>query len=322
MKAATAEHRWLIADIGGTNSRLAVWHDDETPGGSVHGTRKLTNDAYVEIHDMLGTFLDGYDGPPPTAGILAIAGPVVGDEVALLNIDWAFSVNGLREQLGLSQLVVINDFEALAHVVPMLEVGDYIEIGNGRTDPRAPSVLIGPGTGLGVASLIPTGQRYVAVPGEGGHATLAAANDEEARILSALRDRFDHVSAERMLSGEGLTLLHQTLHNNRLPAAEISVLANKGDPSAIATFEQYFSFLGTVAGNLALTMGAHGGVYIGGGIIPANRSLFENSGFRERFVDKGRFRGYLERISTRLITRDTPALLGLTGLAINLSRSG
>ncbi|MEL7311400.1 MAG: glucokinase [Pseudomonadota bacterium] len=319
MKAATAEHRWLIADIGGTNSRLAVWQDTGEPGGAVHGTRKLTNEAYVEIHDMLGSFLDGYEGPSPTAGILAIAGPVVGDEVALLNIDWAFSVNGLRERLGLAQLIVINDFEALAHVVPMLQPNDFIDIGNGVSDSRAPSVLIGPGTGLGVASLIPTGQRYVAVPGEGGHATLAAANDEEASLLSTLRARYGHVSAERVLSGEGLSLLHATMHARDIEAAEISQLANEGDPKAIATFEQFFCFLGTVAGNLALTMGAHGGVYLGGGIVPANQDLFLKSKFRERFVDKGRYRDYLDRIPTRLITRDTPALLGLTGLAMSLS---
>ncbi|MEM6817555.1 MAG: glucokinase [Pseudomonadota bacterium] len=319
MKAATAKHRWLIADIGGTNSRLAVWQETGSPSGELIGQRKLRNDAYVEIHDMLGSYLDAYEGPAPTAGILAIAGPVVGDDVSLLNIDWSFSVAGLREQLNLAQLVVINDFEALAHVVPLLAADDYIEIGAGQSDPTAPAVLIGPGTGLGIASLIPAGNRYVAVPGEGGHATLPAMNDDEARILSEFRKRFGHVSAERVLSGEGLEHLHDVLHDARLSAADISRVAHDGDADAIATFHQFFDFLGTVAGNLALTMGAHGGVYIGGGVIPANQALFEASSFRERFVDKGRYREYLDRIATRLITRDTPALLGLSGLAGSLS---
>ena len=318
MKAATAQQRWLIADIGGTNSRLAIWHADGTAFGHQDAVRKLRNSAYVEIHDMLGSYLDGLDEPLPSSAILAIAGPVTGDAVQLLNIDWAFSVNGLRQRLGLNQLIVINDFEALAYVVPALGPGDYLDVGNGAADDRAPVVLMGPGTGLGVASLIRVGGRPVAIPGEGGHVTLPATNAEEADVLAALRERFEHVSAERVLSGAGLTALHEVLHGETVDAATLSQRAHDADPAASATFEQFFCFLGTVAGNLALTLGAHGGVYIGGGIVPANRSLFLDSGFRERFVDKGRYRDYLDAIATRLIVRDTPALVGLAGLAASL----
>lgn len=321
MKAATEQDRWLLADIGGTNSRLVVRTLDGDTSDSLHGLRKLRNEAYVAIHDMLGAFMDGYEGPQPTAGILAIAGPVTGDRVELLNIDWSFSVSALRERLGLSQLVVINDFEAMAHVVPLLTPEDYVEVGQGKSDPQAPSVLIGPGTGLGVASLVPTDSGYVAVPGEGGHATLAASNEREARILAELRERFGHVSGERVLSGDGIESLHAVLHGEDLTATQVSASAQEGDAKACATFSQFFDFLGTIAGNLALTMGAHGGVYIGGGIVPANESLFLASNFRQRFLDKGRYADYLDRIATRLITRDTPALLGLSGLAANLSRS-
>ncbi|MEO0615042.1 MAG: glucokinase [Pseudomonadota bacterium] len=317
MKQATAEKRWLIADIGGTNSRLAVWHPG--PGrGELVGLRKLSNAAYVQIDDMLGSYLDGYDGEPPTGAVLAIAGPVTGDAIRLLNIDWSFTVPGLRETLGLGELIAINDFEALAHVVPVLRDDEFHQIGGGQADPDAPVVLVGPGTGLGVASLVRTADRHIAVPGEGGHVSLPANNADEARIIETVRDRFGHCSAERILSGAGLAMLHELLHGEALTAAEISQRGKEGNASAIATFEQFFAFLGTVAGNVALTLGAHGGVYIGGGIVLANLELFERSGFRERFTDKGRYHDYLDAIPTRVITLDTPALVGLAGLVATL----
>lgn len=318
MKAATQEKRWLIADIGGTNSRLAVWE----PGGDVRqplrAPRKLRNAAYVQIDDMLGAYLDGLDIEPPAHAVLAIAGPVTGDAVRLLNIDWSFSVSGLRDTLGLNELIAINDFEALAYVVPVLRDDEYLQIGDGAPDPDSPAVLIGPGTGLGVASLVPAFGRFVAVPGEGGHSTLPAANAAEAALIESARQQHGHCSAERMLSGDGLEMLHELMHGETLDAAEISRRANDGDTAAGATFEQFFLFLGTVAGNAALTLGAHGGVYLGGGILPTNVELFRRSGFRQRFTDKGRYRDYLSAIPTRLITVDTPALIGLSGLVATL----
>ena len=315
MKAATSTQRWLIADIGGTNSRLAVWQPSTSRRGELNGLRKLRNAAYVQIDDMLGAFLDGYTGDAPTHAVLAIAGPVTGDEVKLRNIDWSFNVETLRNHLGLTELIIINDFEALAHVVPMLEPGEYVQIGDGTPEAKAPSVLIGPGTGLGVASIVYHDHGYVAIPGEGGHVSLSAANRTEADIIEAARAEDGHCSAERLISGNGLSLLHKIMHGESLSASVISERANHEDKAAVATFEQFYLFLGAVAGNVALTLGAHGGIYLGGGIIPANRALFERSGFRERFLDKGRSRDYLVDVPTRLITVDTPALVGLTGLA-------
>ncbi|MFK8052106.1 MAG: glucokinase [Woeseiaceae bacterium] len=315
MKAATGPKRWLIADIGGTNSRLAIWQAGETARGVQTDLRKLSNAAYAQIDDMLGAFLDSYDGEPPTHAVLAIAGPVTSDQVRLLNIAWSFSANQLREQFGLTQLIVINDFEALAHVVPLLTEDDFIQNGDGMADKTAPALLIGPGTGLGVASVVFHDTGYIAVPGEGGHVSLPAANLAESRIIEAVQDRYGHCSAERILSGAGLCLLHDILHGDQIEASVISARAAEQDPNALATFEQFFQFLGTVAGDAALTVGALGGVYLGGGILPANQTLFLESAFRERFIDKGRYRGYLNAIPTRLITLDTPALVGLSGVA-------
>lgn len=312
MKSDEAKGRWLIADIGGTNSRLAIWEDSDSRRGRMDSLHKLRNSDYARIEDMLRDYLDRIDGPPPAAAMLAIAGPVTGDDVRLLNIDWGFSVRGLRNALGLTSLTVINDFEALAHVVPVLRDSEQSQIGNGERVPTAPSVIIGPGTGLGVAGLVPVGARHVAIPGEGGHASLAAVNEAESRLIDALRRRYGHCSAERVLSGDGLTYIHEAMHGRKLAAADISSGAHAGDPQALATFEQFFLFLGTVAGNVALTFGAMGGVFIGGGIVPSNIELFRRSGFRQRFLDKGRYRDYLDRIPTSVITLDTPALIGLS----------
>ncbi|MEN7341692.1 MAG: glucokinase [Pseudomonadota bacterium] len=315
MKAAKEPKRWLIADIGGTNSRLAVWQPTDNPRGELLGLRKLRNAAYVQIDDMLGAYLDGYEGELPSHAVLAIAGPITGDALKLSNIDWSFSVEMLRQKLKLGKLIVVNDFEALAHVVPMLQDNEYQQFGEGTENPGAPSVLIGPGTGLGVASIVYHDSGYVAVPGEGGHVSLSAANEEEARIIEAARGDDGHCSAERLISGNGLSLLHLIMHEETLAADVISQRAHAGDAKAIATLHQCFRFLGSVAGNAALTLGAEGGVYLGGGIIPANVAFFADSGFRERFIDKGRFREYLNPIPTRLITIDTPAIIGLSGLA-------
>ena len=318
MKSDEVKGRWLIADIGGTNSRLAVWEDSDSRRGRLTSLHKLRNSDYPRIDDMLADYLRRVEGAAPTAAMLAIAGPVTGDEVRLLNIDWGFSVRTLRRALGLTGLTVINDFEALAHVVPVLRDAEQVQVGNGERNATAPSVIIGPGTGLGVASLVPVGNRHVAIPGEGGHASLAAVNEEESRLIDALRRKYGHCSAERVLSGDGLSYIHEAMHGERRAAAEISRGAHEGDAAARATFEQFFLFLGTVAGNVALTLGAMGGVFIGGGIVPSNIGLFRESGFRARFIAKGRYVEYLDRIPTRVITLDTPALIGLSALIKSL----
>ncbi|MEM8548721.1 MAG: glucokinase [Pseudomonadota bacterium] len=299
--------RWLLADIGGTNSRVALYENQTL--AAVH---KFRNAQFATIELMLRAAIVALRATP-TAAVIAIAGPTVGDDLRLSNRDWSFNRPALRETLGLKELHVVNDFEALAYAVPLLGPGDYVQVGGGGVIAGLPCVLIGPGTGLGVASLIHVDGHDQAIPGEGGHVTLAATNADEANLIAKLQMRFDHCSAERVLSGDGLEVLHATLSGDVASAAEISAAAHDGDSKAVATFMQFFAFLGTIAGNAALTLGARGGVYIGGGIVPANQKLFERSPFRERFVDKGRFRDYLDPIATRVITADTPALTGLAG---------
>ena len=250
---------------------------------------------------------------------MATPNPVEGDQVRMTNYHWDFSTAGVRGQLGLEDLVVMNDFEALALSLPDLRPSQ-LRCHAAAPQPRGTLCVIGPGTGLGVAGITQTAQGWVALPGEGGHATLAALDDFEAALLAHVRRRFDHVSAERLLSGIGLPVLHGAVAavtgaptGSALPAEEIVARGLSGqDACCRQTLETFCALLGSFAGNVALTLGARGGVYIGGGIVPRLGDLFFASAFRARFEAKGRFSSYLQPIPTALIT-DT--LVALTGAA-------
>lgn len=311
---------YLLADIGGTNTRCAIARDSGAP-------EKILTFENVDFADpaaLLRRYLDSLAPEDhPERGALAVAGPVRDDAVHLLNIDWHIAVPALGDTLGLDHVTLLNDFEALAMALPGLDDDELRQVGNGtRRDDRTKAV-IGPGTGLGVAGLVPVESGWRAIGGEGGHVTLPAADDEEANIVAKIRAEFGHCSAERLISGPGLTLLHAAIHDDRsvgreLDAAEIGTRATNGDPDANRTLEIFFRILGTVAANLALTLGAFGGVYIGGGMIPRYADKFVASGFRKRFEAKGRYGDYLENIPTYLIVAQQPTLKGLAAHARNL----
>jgi glucokinase len=260
--------------------------------------------------------------PAPRDVAFGIATAVTGDAVRMTNHPWSFSIAALRDQLGVQRLRVLNDFEALAHAVPALGAADRHAVGGGASVPGAALAVIGPGTGLGVSGLVADGSGgWRVIVGEGGHVTLAAASAREASILGLMRERFGHVSAERALSGPGLVNLYEaicTLDGETAEALEpAGVMARavgeggvERDTQCAEALSTFASLLGNVAGNLALTLGARGGVFIGGGIVPRLGQRFAASPFRTRFEDKGRFRSYLEAIPTWVITAESPALLG------------
>jgi glucokinase len=234
------------------------------------------------------------------------------------NHTWSFSITNLEKALHLDRLVVINDFTALALSLPALTTNELYQIGGGRSVEDAALAVIGPGTGLGVSGLLEPLKNPISLMGEGGHVTLAASNDLEASVIKVLRDRFGHASAERALSGPGLINLYEAVCKLRhataknLSAAQILTHAvDTSDPHCTTALELFFSFLGSVAGNLALTLGARGGVYIGGGIVPRALTVIAASAFRSQFEAKGRFQSYLQEIPTFVITSEvSPALLG------------
>jgi glucokinase len=309
----------VIGDIGGTNARFAL-----AEHGRYAELRQMRVADYPTILDALRDYLHRLpDGRRPTGGALAIAGPVGGDEVKLTNWTWSFSIAKLRAALGLAQLVVVNDFAATALAVPHLQEGERYLIGPARLDAAGPIGVIGPGTGLGVSTLVPAAGSWILLPGEGGHATMPAASDEESRILDRLRARIEHVSAERVLSGAGLVNLYEALSvlagktAAPLTPAQVTERAMAAsDAECVRAFDTFCAMLGTVAGNLALTVGATGGIYLAGGILPRFKEALAASGFRARFEAKGRLADYLRPIPTWLVLHEEPALLGLANLPI------
>jgi glucokinase len=309
---------WLVGDIGATHARFGL----VSPAGKLLHSRTLSDEDFPTIDDALAAFLAERGAlPMPRQGAIAIASPITGDQVTMTNHPWNFSIRGLRDRLGLDRLEIINDFTALALALPRLTPNDRLVVGGGAAAAGAPMGVLGPGSGLGASGLVPSGNAWIALTGEGGHATMAPATDGESAVLDRMRRHFDHVSAERALSGPGLVNLYNTLAElDGVPAkgytaAQITDLAIRTeDPLCVETTTMFCAMLGTVASNLALTLGARGGIYIGGGIVPRLGQTFINSPFRERFEAKGRLQPYLAAIPTFVVTHPLPAFLGCTAL--------
>lgn len=305
----------LIADIGGTHARFAVVnaHND------ILHTHILKGADYASLMDACRAYSALLpDDFKIAQAVLAVAGPVTGDDVLVTNRGWRFSQKKLQSELQLDMLHVINDFMAIALSLPHLGDTDKIAVCNGTAEKNAPCVVIGPGTGLGVAALVP--QRdgtWLPLPGEGGHVSLPATNEQQAAIISILQKEFGYVSAERVLSGQGLLNLYRALASHR---NETAICANPedivravatGDKLAVAAIEEFCAFLGTVAGDAALTTGARGGVYLAGGILPQMIETLQLSAFSSHFTAKGVVETYLRGIPVWLITHKLPAFVGL-----------
>lgn len=304
----------LVGDIGGTNIRFAVI---AAAGAAPAQIRSFACSDFPGPEAAIRHYLASEGLAPPPVAAFGIATPLEGDAVRMTNHPWAFSIEALRQALGFKQLVFINDFTALALALPQLKGADIEQVGSGTPRPGAPLALLGAGTGLGVSGLIPCAAGWQPLAGEGGHVSLVAGNAREAAIIAVLAGRFGHVSAERALSGPGLAALHDAIRQLDgappcpLDAREISARALAGScPRCSEALELFCALLGSVAGDLALTLGARGGVYVGGGIVPALGDYFACSGFRARFEAKGRFSAYLAAIPTYVIRAPYAALSG------------
>ncbi|MBT9493566.1 MAG: glucokinase [Paucibacter sp.] len=331
---SAAAYPCLVADIGGSNARFGwlaargaeVAHIAVMPVADHAGPVAAVR-AYLQ---MLRPLLGGPLEAAPKRAAFAVATAVVGDSVELTNGHWGFSRAEVQRALGLEAFLVLNDFEALALSLPKLQPSQVRQWCDVTGLPRQglsaglnTLAVIGPGTGLGVAGVVLAGGEWVALPGEGGHMTLAPFDDFESELLAHMRRSFEHVSAERFLSGIGLPMLHGAVAAVRAApgyrALSAELIVERGlagaDAICVETLEVFCALLGGFAGNVALTLGARGGVYIGGGIVPRLGERFFASRFRERFEAKGRFRDYLAGIPTALIT-DTLAALSGAALAL------
>ena len=308
----------LIADIGGTNARFALLVGQD-PRDEIVLKCADYPDFVSAVEHYLGQVGAADPELRPREGAVAIAGPITGDHIRMTNHVWEFSASRVRAQLGLTRLIFLNDFTALAMALRHLPDHELEPIGGGRPVAGAPIALIGPGTGLGVSGLIPSGPHWIPLQGEGGHATLSVMNEREMAVLRQLHQRFSHVSAERVLSGPGLVNLYEAISvlerkvADTLTPQEITRRAKESSCArCVETVNMFCALFGTMAGNLVLTLGAVGGLYIGGGVISHLGRMFLHSPFRDRFEDKGRYADYLSAVPVYLIKSELPAFTGLT----------
>ena len=305
----------LMADIGATNTRCALLNDK----GRELAAEVFQNADFTGIGGLLSVYLDHRRATDrPKGAALAVAAPILGDEVHMINIDWRFSQTALKRELGLRKLTVCNDFAAIAWGLPHFRAADLRTIGGGKAAARGTLAALGPGSGLGVAALVPAVDGWAVLTGEGGHVTLPAVTPEEVDVIALIRDRYDgHCSAERVLTGPGLVNLYVALAElagrgrPTVTPTDVTALAKQGEPLARKAQGMFFAFLGTVAGDLALTTGARGGVFVAGGIVPQLVDEAVRSEFRARFEAKGRYSDYMAGIPTHVITAPQPAFRGL-----------
>ncbi len=304
----------LIADIGATNARFALADDK-----GFYEQKVLQCADFPTIVDAAKAYLDGIGQEKPKRAAFAIAGPISGDFFEMTNHLWSFSIKETQQSLSLDGFALINDFKAIALGIPHLTDADLVKVGGGERQPQGTIGIVGPGTGLGVASLFWDGQQYRANSGEGGHITMPAKTQREFDIFRTLRYKYRHVSAERVCSGKGLINIYNAIRvldgRDDIPertAEEISVCAiEKTCTVCEEALDKMMGFLGCIAGDLAVTLGSFGGVYIAGGIPAKLGDYFLNSRFRSEFEAKGRFDAYLKPIPTYLITHPYTAFVGL-----------
>src|SRR5471030_2430816 len=301
LHSAYAEGPHLLADVGGTNARFAL----ELAPGQIDMIEVLPCADYPSLAAALLAYL----ASPTVAGAgignirhgaIAIANPVTSDFVRMTNHHWAFSIEALRSECGFETLAVVNDFTALARSLPLLSATQKHQVGGGAAVAGSVIGLVGAGTGLGVSGLIPSDKGWTALLSEGGHVSFSPANETEVAVLRFAWREFDHVSAERMLSGAGIELIYRALAGHSQLCDDV--------------IETFCCMLATVASNVAITLGAQGGVYIGGGIVPKLGARFDHSGFRARFEQKGRFSDYLAQVPTFVVTAEYPAFVGVSAI--------
>ncbi|WP_042299995.1 bifunctional transcriptional regulator/glucokinase [Paraburkholderia kururiensis] len=307
----------LLADIGGTNARFAL----ETGPGDISQVMVYPCAEYPGVAEVIKKYLKDTKIGRVNHAAIAIANPVDGDQVRMTNHDWSFSIEATRRALGFDTLLVVNDFTALAMALPGLTDAQRVQVGGGQRRPNSVIGLLGPGTGLGVSGLIPADDRWIALGSEGGHASFSPQDEREDLVLQFARKKWAHVSFERVAAGPGIEVIYRALAARdkkrvaaSLDTSEVVKRALQGDELSAEAVECFCGILGTFAGNIAMTLGSLGGIYIGGGVVPRLGEFFERSSFRQRFEAKGRFEAYLANIPTYVITAEYPAFLGVSAI--------
>jgi glucokinase len=317
--------RALLADVGGTNVRFALADPNARAPLLVDSIRPYAVADFPSLADAARDYLDTA-AVQVVHGVIAIAGRVEADEARMTNPPWTISRPYIQQALGLQTLQLVNDFVAQAMAVRLLGPADLHSIGpvgitSGNASTRT-SLVLGPGTGLGVGALLLRDGRWTALATEGGHVGFAPGTAEEIAILGKLADQFGHVSNERLVSGGGLVNLHGALASLAgetpdvsLDPPDITAGAKAGDARCRHVIELFCAIFGSVAGDMALALGAWDGVYLSGGLVPRLLDALDASEFRTRFEAKGRFSQALAQVATLAIVHAQPGLLGAAALA-------
>jgi glucokinase len=316
-RAAYADGPRLLADIGATHARFAL----ESAPGVLRNVAVLLCDDYPGIVPLLNAYLAQTGGVRISHAAFALANPISGDFIRMTNRDWQFSTDEVRRTFGLATLLIVNDFTALAMALPGFKPDELLQIGEGKPQPHAVAGVLGPGTGLGVSGVIPTVDGFVTLGSEGGHVNFAPADEREFAILQYAWREWQHVSNERLISGPGMEIIYRALAQRNgvdAPARNAADIVNAAlelnDALCLEVLECFAGMLGGAAANLAVTLGAFGGIFIGGGIVPRVAQWFATSPFRARFEAKGRFSDYLAQIPTYVIMTPNPALYGVASI--------
>jgi len=305
----------LVADIGGSNTRLAVAGRTGRPE-HIHA---FANDSVTGLVAEIGAYIARMDklDQRPDAAVLAVAGPVRGRRIMLTNRAWEIDLDAIQEEFSFRYVEGLNDFEALAWALPWFEPEDVRELGHPLPVPNGPKAVLGPGTGLGVAALVSEGHSWFALATEAGHMSFGPSTDEEWTVFARIAKQVEAISAETLLSGPGLERLHRAMHPEHpaLPAHAIEAAAKKGESAAVATVGLFVRLLGRFAGDVALTFKAMGGVYIAGGVAAKLGRRIDSAAFRKAFVKHPPHQHLLEAIPTFLITCQEPGLYGCAAYA-------
>lgn len=317
----------LLADVGGTHARFALGESmtaGEVISVKLHEPQTLSVTQFDGLDDAIAAYLGsrGLSGGDLRGASLAVASPVGSDEIRFTNSPWRFSRTSLAARFEFRRLNVVNDFEALAWQLPHSAMSALSSCRVGIEYPEAPRVVLGPGTGLGVAGLVWAGasaetRYWQPVPGEGGHVAFAPTDEFEIELLKYLQEIHGRVSIERIVSGPGMATLHRFVAlrhgvaTDQVSPESITQRALDGeDPIARETVQRFLAILGGFAGDVALTFGAIGGVYLGGGILPRLEPMIAESEFYARFNDKGRYARWVAEIPIHLIVDEHAALRG------------
>ncbi|MEW6347860.1 MAG: glucokinase [Thermodesulfobacteriota bacterium] len=319
----------LAGDVGGTKTVLGVFAQGEgRPMPQVTAT--YASAEYPSLAALLDRFLDAHQ-VTVSAACFGIPGPVVGGRSALTNLPWDVSEASLAAHLGCPRVRLINDLTATALAVPLLRGSELSDLNRGKPDPQGNIGVMAPGTGLGVGLLIRVSGQLRPSASEGGHVDFAPTSEKQVELWRFLREEMPHVSIERLISGPGLENIYKWMRCSREiaepqwltdrmrtedPAKVISETAlSRSDSVCVDALDEFVSILGASAGNLALSVMATGGIYLGGGICPKILEKLHEGRFMEAFSDKGRFRELLEKVPVRVVLNDKAALLGAASAA-------